>query len=214
MKALRGYVQGYNAQAVVDRAADRDRRRGQQPTPGLRAPRTDGHRRPRRARSSAGVTEQPEVVVADAGYWHQQQMDQLAAEGIQVLIPPDAGKRKGARPGWDGGRYACMRTRARRPNSAAGSTDKRTGDDRAGIRPDQVQPQDRPVPTKRQIRRALRMAIGHRDPQPPEAPQPPDRHQRGLKRPRNGAHRRSGRGSHRSPIPPDRHTTRLRDSHG
>jgi hypothetical protein len=25
------------------------------------------------------------------------------------LVPPDAGKRKGARPGWDGGRYAFMR---------------------------------------------------------------------------------------------------------
>jgi hypothetical protein len=29
--------------------------------------------------------------------------------GIQVLIPPDAGKRKGTRPGWDGGAYAHMR---------------------------------------------------------------------------------------------------------
>ena len=28
---------------------------------------------------------------------------------MQVLIPPDAGKRKGARPGWDGGLYAFMR---------------------------------------------------------------------------------------------------------
>ena len=36
-------------------------------------------------------------------------MDKLAGRGIQVLIPPDAGKRKGARPGWDGGRYAFMR---------------------------------------------------------------------------------------------------------
>ncbi len=26
-----------------------------------------------------------------------------------MLIPPDAGKRKGARPGWDGGFYAFMR---------------------------------------------------------------------------------------------------------
>jgi hypothetical protein len=26
-----------------------------------------------------------------------------------VLIPPDAGKRKGARPGWNGGIYAFMR---------------------------------------------------------------------------------------------------------
>jgi hypothetical protein len=36
-------------------------------------------------------------------------MDQLASRGIKVLIPPDAGNRKGARPGWDGGRYAFMR---------------------------------------------------------------------------------------------------------
>ncbi|MFM9458785.1 hypothetical protein, partial [Streptomyces europaeiscabiei] len=57
----------------------------------------------------AGVTEQPEVVVADAGYWHFQQMDELAAQGITVLIPPDSSKRTSARPGWDGGRYAFMR---------------------------------------------------------------------------------------------------------
>ena len=49
------------------------------------------------------------MVVADAGYWHHDQMDAVAGRGIQVLIPPDAGKRKGARPGWDGGRYAFMR---------------------------------------------------------------------------------------------------------
>jgi hypothetical protein len=29
--------------------------------------------------------------------------------GIQVLIPPDSGTRKGTRPGWDGGAYAFMR---------------------------------------------------------------------------------------------------------
>ena len=28
---------------------------------------------------------------------------------IPVLIPPDIGKRKGTRPGWDGGPYAFMR---------------------------------------------------------------------------------------------------------
>jgi hypothetical protein len=59
--------------------------------------------------AQAGVTESPEVVVADAGYWHHEQMDRLAAGGIQVLIPPDAGKRKGARPGWRGGRYGWIR---------------------------------------------------------------------------------------------------------
>ena len=37
------------------------------------------------------------------------QMERVINMGIQVLIPPDAGKRASARPGWDGGRYAFMR---------------------------------------------------------------------------------------------------------
>lgn len=49
------------------------------------------------------------MAVADAGYWHHEQIDGVAAGGIAVLIPPDAGKRKGARPGWQGGRYEFMR---------------------------------------------------------------------------------------------------------
>ncbi len=49
------------------------------------------------------------VVVADAGYWHQAQMENIVNRGIPVLIPPDALKRKGARPGWDAGAYAFMR---------------------------------------------------------------------------------------------------------
>jgi hypothetical protein len=57
----------------------------------------------------AGITDALEVVVADTGYWHQVQMDELAMRDITVLIPPDAGKRKDTRPGWDGGRYAFMR---------------------------------------------------------------------------------------------------------
>ena len=57
----------------------------------------------------AGVTERLEVVLADAGYWHQVQMQQIVEYGTQVLIPPDAGNRKDARPGWNGGLYAFMR---------------------------------------------------------------------------------------------------------
>jgi hypothetical protein len=57
----------------------------------------------------AGVTDTPEVVLADAGYWHQKQMEGVINKGIQVLIPPAAGKRRGTRPGWDGGVYAHMR---------------------------------------------------------------------------------------------------------
>jgi transposase len=108
VKTSRGWVQGYNAQAVctedqiviaaevtVDspdfghlepmiRAADRELRR-------------------------AGLDMPPDVVLADAGYWHQVQMERLVSDGLTVLIPPDAKKREGARPGWDGGLYAFMR---------------------------------------------------------------------------------------------------------
>jgi Transposase DDE domain len=51
----------------------------------------------------------PEVVLADAGYWHQRQIEQITDEGITVLVPPDGGLRKGARPGWTGGLYDAMR---------------------------------------------------------------------------------------------------------
>ena len=44
---------------------------------------------------AAGVTDTPEVVLADAGYWHGEQIDALMGQGVQVLIPPDADKRRG-----------------------------------------------------------------------------------------------------------------------
>ena len=48
--------------------------------------------------------------MADSGYWNEQQMDHVVAnEHVQVLIPPDAGKRDTPRPGWHGGRYTAMR---------------------------------------------------------------------------------------------------------
>src|SRR4051812_25313117 len=36
-------------------------------------------------------------------------MEHVIDRGIQVLIPPDASRRKSPRPGWDGGYYAFMR---------------------------------------------------------------------------------------------------------
>jgi hypothetical protein len=57
----------------------------------------------------AGITDTPGVVLADAGYWHQIQMERLMGDGLPVLIPPDVNKRKGERPGWQGGLYAFMR---------------------------------------------------------------------------------------------------------
>ncbi|MGE5858782.1 MAG: transposase [Solirubrobacterales bacterium] len=108
VKTPRGWVQGYNAQAVTTEeqiviaaevhvsSADFG-----QLEPMITAARHELAR--------AGIDELPEVVLADAGYWHQVQMQRLAGEGLTVLVPPDANKRGGPRPGWDGGLYAFMR---------------------------------------------------------------------------------------------------------
>jgi hypothetical protein len=37
-------------------------------------------------------------------------MDAVAGRGIRVLLPPDVGKAQGRPAGWDGGRYAFMRS--------------------------------------------------------------------------------------------------------
>ena len=101
-------VQGYNAQAAVTRgqiivAAD----------VAVESP-DFGHLEPAvraalRELEDAGATECPETVLADAGYWHTRQMENIVSDGIQVLVPPDAGLREGGRPGWDKGPYAFMR---------------------------------------------------------------------------------------------------------
>jgi len=59
----------------------------------------------------AGVTQTPTVVLADAGYWHLEQMNEITGQGVPVLIPPDSSRRanKPRRPGWDGGAYDFMR---------------------------------------------------------------------------------------------------------
>jgi transposase len=56
-----------------------------------------------------GVAEVPEVVLADAGYWHTAQMQQITDQGIEVLVPPDGNMREGKRPGWEHGRFEQMR---------------------------------------------------------------------------------------------------------
>ena len=57
------------------------------------------------------VTEQPGVVLADAGYWHTRQIQAISERGVDVLIPPDGAMRDGPRPGWDSGIYERMRRR-------------------------------------------------------------------------------------------------------
>ena len=108
LKTPRGWAQGYNAQAAVTSgqiviAAEVT---VDSPDFGHLEPMVDASER---ELSSAGIDALPEVVLADAGYWHHVQMDAIISRGIEVLVPPDAGKRKGERPGWNGGYYAFMR---------------------------------------------------------------------------------------------------------
>jgi transposase len=101
-------VQGYNAQAAVTRGQIIVAAEITVQSPDF------GHLEPvvtatLRQLEKAGVTQQPEIVLADAGYWHKEQIENIVSDGIQVLVPPDGGLRKGVRPGWDKGIYAFMR---------------------------------------------------------------------------------------------------------
>jgi transposase len=105
---MRGWIQGYNAQAAVNEAQIVLAAEVSTASPdfGQLDPMVGAVEAELEA---AGVTEALDVVLADAGYWHQKQMEDIVSRGTQVLIPPDSSKRKGTRPGWDGGLYAFMR---------------------------------------------------------------------------------------------------------
>jgi hypothetical protein len=108
VKTSRGWVQGYNAQAVAteDQIVIAAEVTVASPDFGHLEPMISAARHELR---QIGVEQPLGVVLADAGYWHQVQMERLLGDGHTVLIPPDAKKRAGARPGWDGGLYSFMR---------------------------------------------------------------------------------------------------------
>lgn len=101
-------IQGYNAQAVVTNAqiVIAAEVTNTPPDFGQLAPMVSAALQ---ELDQAGIAERPETVIADAGYWHKQQIQNLWAEGFRVLVPPDGGVRDGTRPGWDGGIYSFMR---------------------------------------------------------------------------------------------------------
>jgi hypothetical protein len=105
-----GWLQGYNAQAATNEQQIVLAAEVMVSSPDF------GHLEPmfaatRRELQAAGATQVPEVLLADAGYWHQEQMERIVATGTQVLVPPDSSRRRGksTRRGWDGGLYAFMR---------------------------------------------------------------------------------------------------------
>ena len=67
----------------------------------------------------AGVTERPTTLLADAGFWHKQQIENLVSDGIQVLVPPDSSLEAAPRAGWDGGMYSFMRRVLTSPHGRA-----------------------------------------------------------------------------------------------
>jgi transposase len=109
LKAREGYVQGYNAQAVVAEgqivlAAE------------ITNANTDWSQLDPMVSSAieelerAGVQVRPELALADAQYWNEEHIDEVIAnKHIQVLIPPDGSGTGKQRAGWTGGRYTFMR---------------------------------------------------------------------------------------------------------
>jgi hypothetical protein len=93
----------------VARAGRLEAEVGAEPLPHERAQRLRAAVRRRGELEGSGISELPKVVLADSGYWHTEQMHQLAADAIPVLIPPESGLRTTPRPGWRGGYFSFMR---------------------------------------------------------------------------------------------------------
>jgi len=117
VRTPRGFIQGYNAQVVAAAgqvivaaeitlgSADQG-----QLTPMIAAAQRE------LGLAGAGT---PDTVLADAGYWRNRDIQQLAGEGLIVLVPPDAHARSEPLPGKRGGLYQRMRDRLASPENAA-----------------------------------------------------------------------------------------------
>ena len=109
VKTARGFIQGYNAQAVATDeqiivAAEVEIGGTDQ---GLLEPMIRAAVGELRA---AGIELDIQVALADAGYWKAEQIQTLWAEGIQALVPPDGQTNgKDGDPRRSGGIYDHMR---------------------------------------------------------------------------------------------------------
>ena len=109
MKTREGFVQGYNAQAVVTEqqivlAAEITTSTvdWSQLEPMVSAAVAE--------LEHAGVSDRPRIALADSQYWNEEHIDEVVAnQHVQVLIPPESRLRDEPRPGWTGGRYDWMR---------------------------------------------------------------------------------------------------------
>src|SRR6266536_1754832 len=109
MQTAKGWVQGYNAQAAVteDQIVIAAEIMVRSPDFGYLEPMVTATETELR---NAGVSEPIGIGLADAGYWHQRQMESIVSRGIQLLVPPDSDQRKTqSKRNWQGGPYAFMR---------------------------------------------------------------------------------------------------------
>lgn len=108
MQTWPGWIQAYNAQAAVteDHIVIAAEVTVESPDFGHLGPVVSAAER---ELELAGVTDRPGVVLADAGYWHKLQMEEIVSRGTAVIVPPDAKTRDGERPGWNKGMYKFMR---------------------------------------------------------------------------------------------------------
>jgi len=209
-------VQGYNAQAAVTRGQIIVAAEITVESPDF------GHLEPvvnatLRELAAAGMTERPQTVLADAGYWHkgadaEHRQRRHPGPGLTRRWPAE---RHQARMGQ---RHVFVhapgtRQRGGRQRGGPRALQAPKSDRRAGVRAGQVQPQDQPIPTPRPRRRVIGMATGRGHAQPAQAPQPLDHTPHRLTRERG--HRRPPADSGPSPAPPAtrRSPQPLPDSH-
>ena len=147
VKTPRGWVQGYNAQAVTTADQIVIAAEVTVASPGLRAPRADGRRRPAPSSTTRASPSSLDVVLADAGYWHQVQMQRLMSRRTAGPRPARRQQAQGRTPGLAG---RPLHVHAPRPRNRAGRRALRPapGHDRARLRPHQVQPPLRPLPRR------------------------------------------------------------------
>jgi len=108
VKTPRGFIQGFNAQAVCteQQVVIAAELRIGSPDGGLLEPMIAAARA---ELAGAGIDEPPATVLADAGYWSAPQITELTDQGIDVLVPPDGHRRAQPLAGKRGGLYQHMR---------------------------------------------------------------------------------------------------------
>ncbi len=118
VKTRHGFIQGYTAQAVA--TEDQVIVAAELITGGNERARLEPMATAAEAElEKAGVTEKPNLALADAGYYNGAQIDTLEASGTEVLCPPDADSRKTPTKMRSGPHFEAMRRRLKEPDAEA-----------------------------------------------------------------------------------------------